>query len=179
MLDDGRKVYTENNFEGPYLVDGSGAKYDMEIEQWKVVEDGPVCVVLAANGSNKIQGKTVGFELRVTAYAKKSWIEVGYRIINTDYSPLQIKSLVFHLKAGEGAVSDELGGMSFEEETDSTGCGDMQTDNSNNEGPLFHTRGTTELEGIEKKAPVDKVSVLRFIRRSRIILRQYAPIRME
>lgn len=157
MLDDGRKVYTENNFEGPYLVDGSGAKYDMEIEQWKVVEDGPVCVVLAANGSNKIQGKTVGFELRVTAYAKKSWIEVGYRIINTDYSPLQIKSLVFHLKAGEGAVSDELGGMSFEEETDSTGCGDMQTDNSNNEGPLFHTRGTTELEGIEKKAPVDKV----------------------
>ena len=160
MLDDGRKVYTEDNFEGPYLTDGEGAQYAMEIEKWSVVESGPVCAVLSAQGSNTIQGKNIRFELRVMAYAKKSWFEVGYRIINTDDSELEIKSLVFHLKAGEKKVSDALDEMIFGEETDSTGCGDMQIDNSDNQGPLFHTRGTGELKEIEEKAPVETVRTL-------------------
>lgn len=78
--------------------------------------------------------------VRLTAYAGKPWTEVSYRIINTTDEPLAVKSLVFHYKAGKEAVSDTLVPMNFDAETDSTGCGDTLTDNSANEGPLFHTR---------------------------------------
>ena len=92
--------------------------------------------------------KNIRFELRLTAYAGKPWTEVSYRIINTTDNPLTVKSLVFHYKAGTEAVSDALIPMNFDAETDSTGCGDTLTDNSANEGPLFHTRGILELEAI-------------------------------
>jgi hypothetical protein len=163
MLDDGRTIYTADSFEGPYLCDMQGNKYEMVIDTWKAVEYGPVCAILSANGSNLVKSgnkeRKIDFEIRLTAYAGKPWIEVGYRIINTSDEPLAIKSLVFHLKTGE-AVSDALEEMNFDASTDSTGCGDALTDNSKNEGPVFHTRGTAELGSIEEKARVENVRTL-------------------
>lgn len=43
---------------------------------------------------------------------------------------------------------------------DSTGCGDVLTDNSKENGPVYHTRGTGELEMISGKAPVSNVRTL-------------------
>lgn len=178
-LDDGRKIYKAADFEGPYLKDGNGDTYDMQIDTWRVVEAGPVCVILSAEGSSLCSraddtadtntvnadsgtggAKNIRFELRLTAYAGKPWTEVSYRIINTTDEPLAVKSLVFHYKAGKEAVSDTLVPMNFDAETDSTGCGDTLTDNSANEGPLFHTRGILELEAIEKKTPPETVRTL-------------------
>ena len=51
-LDDGRKIYKAADFEGPYLKDGNGDTYDMQIDTWRVVEAGPVCVILSAEGSS-------------------------------------------------------------------------------------------------------------------------------
>lgn len=171
-LDDGRKIYKAADFEGPYLKDGNGDTYDMQIDTWRVVEAGPVCVILSAEGSSLCSraddtansgtggAKNIRFELRLTAYAGKPWTEVSYRIVNTTDNPLTVKSLVFHYKAGAEAVSDALIPMNFDAETDSTGCGDTLTDNSANEGPLFHTRGISELEAIEKKTPPETVRTL-------------------
>ena len=39
---DYRKVYTDKNFEGPYLKDKDGNAYKLKIGEWKVVEAGPV-----------------------------------------------------------------------------------------------------------------------------------------
>ena len=80
-LDDGRKIYKAADFEGPYLKDGNGDTYDMQIDTWRVVEAGPVCVILSAEGSSLCSraddtanggtggAKNIRFELRLTAYA--------------------------------------------------------------------------------------------------------------
>ena len=38
QLNDYRKVYTDKNFEGPYLKDKDGNAYKLKIGEWKVVE---------------------------------------------------------------------------------------------------------------------------------------------
>lgn len=163
MVDDGNRIYTAEQFEGPYLKDGKGQSYEMQIGTWNVVESGPVCAILSARGSNISNegGHRIDFELRVTAYAGKPWMEVAYRIINTSSEELKLASLVFYTKADARSQMDgSLSGMNFDSETDSTGCGDGLTDNSMCEGPVFHTRGTNELELVERKAPVSGVRTL-------------------
>jgi len=161
LVDDGNKIYTSKHFEGPYLKDGSNS-YDVQIHKWSVVETGAVCTILAAKGSNIARsGKNIDFEVRVTAYAQKPWIEVAYRIINTSNEELKLDSLVFYAKSSENAVLDaSMTAMRFAEKPDSTGCGDMLTDNTKESGPIFHTRGTSELELLEQKAPVSDVRTL-------------------
>ena len=59
-LDDGRKHYTAQNFEGPYLKDDMG-KYDINIGEWKIIDAGPVKCVIRAKGSNILNNKKVDF----------------------------------------------------------------------------------------------------------------------
>ena len=159
-LDDGRKHYTAQNFEGPYLKDDMG-KYDINIGEWKIIDAGPVKCVIRAKGSNILNNKKVDFEITLTSYAAKSWIDVSYRIINTTYDELHIKSLVFYAKPDETiTASDDLFDMHINMDNDSTGCGDVLTDNSKENGPVYHTRGTGELEMISGKAPVSNVRTL-------------------
>ncbi|MDO5403006.1 MAG: hypothetical protein Q4F11_06160 [Eubacteriales bacterium] len=160
MLDDGRRIYTQDDFSGPYLKDGNGNTYECRIDSWRVIESGPVCAILAAKGSNisEASENKYDFEVRVTAYVGKPYVEVSYRIINSSSCELHVASLVFYVNAQKGEpVSDELTPMDFRAQADSTGCGDILTDNSNCEGPVFHTNGTRELEDIERKAPVENV----------------------
>ena len=159
-LDDGRKHYTAQNFEGPYLKDDMGL-YDINIGEWKIIDAGPVKCVIRAKGSNILNNKKVDFEITLTSYAAKSWIDVSYRIINTTYDELHIKSLVFYAKPDETVTaSDDLFDMHINMDNDSTGCGDVLTDNSKENGPVYHTRGTGELEMISGKAPVSNVRTL-------------------
>ena len=95
------RQYDKEQFAGPVLCGAQGSRYHMRIGKWSIVESGAVCTILKARGTNISMGDTaehVDFEVKLTAYAKKPWIEVSYRIINTTSSQLPITSLVFDVK---------------------------------------------------------------------------------
>lgn len=51
---------------------------------------------------------------------------------------LDIASLVFYAKADSSSrLSDIMKPMNFDEKPDSTGCGDIMTDNTSCTGPVF------------------------------------------
>lgn len=161
MVSDGRVIYTADNFEGPYLTDGNSCRYDIKLGEWKIIESGPVCTILSVNGSNESDDKNIDFEIRVTGFAGKPWIDVSYRIINTSDEELQLSSLVFYFKPDKNICPDmRLADMHLEVGNDSTGCGDALLDNSENDGPVFHTRGVGELEMLEKKAPYNNIRTI-------------------
>lgn len=183
-LVDGRKIYTEENFEGPVLKDREGNDYKMSIGEWRVVKPGPVEVTLSAKaynvveadkdgsktdkGGNKasideedIKYKKIESEIRITAYAGKPWVNISYRIINTSDEELNIKSLVFYIKKSKDSrITDKLVHIDMAAGNDSTGCGDILTDNSKNNGPIFMTRGIGELDMIEHRAPVSDIRTI-------------------
>lgn len=157
------KTYTKDNFEGPYLKDGNGVTYDVKINDWNVVTYGDVCVILTANGTNisADSDSHYDFEIRLTAYAGKPWIDVSYRIINTSDDHLHIASLCFYIKAYEGAKPDDsLAVMNFKFKPDSTGCGDVITDNSTEKGPVYFTRGVSELPMFDSQIDVSGIRTI-------------------
>ncbi len=152
------KRYVAEQFDGPYLKERNGHKNALQIQEWHIVEQGALCTILAANA---VYENKVRCELRLTAYADKSWVEVSYRILNTREEELDIESLIFYCKAEAGfAEQESIHIVQMEEKNDSTGCGDGLLDNSQNDGPIFHTRGITELEMLEQKAPVESVRTM-------------------
>lgn len=158
---DGR-IYGREQFIGPLLKDGAGKTYQIRIGSWKVVEQGPVCAVLKASGSNvsgeKEGGPGIDFELKLTAWAGKPWVEISYRIINTTDAPLHVASLIFQLlRTADGIPSESLASVTMEEKTDSTGCGDLVDASDFGKGPVFHARGTQEAEEAAKRTPVENV----------------------
>lgn len=179
-LVDGRKTYTEENFEGPVLKDREGNDYKMSIGEWRVVKPGPVEVTLSAKAYNVVEAdkdgntasidkedkkdikyKKIESEIRITAYAGKPWVNISYRIINTSDEELNIKSLVFYIKKSKDSrMTDKLVHIDMAAGNDSTGCGDILTDNSNNNGPIFMTRGIGELDMIEHRAPVSDIRTI-------------------
>lgn len=138
-LETGGVRYGAEQFAGPLLRDGEGGSYAVEFGAWQIVETGEVCTILKADGVNKDagqSGKRVRFEIRLTAYADKPWVEVSYRIINTTAEPLHIASLVFDWKRwNDGCV------IKAPEES----------------GETYGTLGTGELAELEKLTPVSEV----------------------
>ena len=59
--------YTAKQFVGPVLKDGNGTTYEARVGEWRVVEQGPLVSILAANGTNITDNddKHVDFELRI------------------------------------------------------------------------------------------------------------------
>lgn len=158
---DGR-IYGREQFVGPFLKDGAGKTYQMQIGSWKVVEEGPVCAVLKASGSNiseeKESGSGVDFEIKLTIWAGKPWVEISYRIINTTDAPLHVASLIFQLsRTADGAPLEELVPMVMEEKTDSTGCGDHVDASDFGNGSVLHARGTADAEEAAQRTPVENV----------------------
>lgn len=95
---EGRR-YEKEQLVGPVLHDGEGNAYQLGIKNWSVVETGAVCTVLKAAGTNACAGtQNIDFEVKLTAYAKKPWIELSYRIINTTLRQLHVASLAFDVK---------------------------------------------------------------------------------
>lgn len=163
------RVYDQKQFIGPFLKDGEGRTYRMRIGSWRIVEQGPVCAILKASGSNvrkerkNVPGEDenasgIDFELKLTAWAGKPWVEVSYRLINTTDEPLHVASLAFRLlRTADAVPSEELVSMAAEEKLDSTGCGDHVDVSGFGNGPVFHARGTAEAEEAAKKAPIENV----------------------
>ena len=160
----GRQLYEREQFLGPYLCDGMGTRYNVTIDRWRVVEEGDVCTILAVTGCNDIEfggceeSNHYRFEIRVTAYAGKPWLEISYRLFNTSESPLKIKSLVFSVMSGNGMEQDiTLADMNDASYIDSTGCGDISVAIENENALVYRTRGTKELLHIEELAPAQGV----------------------
>ena len=165
--------YDKKQFVGPFLKDGEGREYQVRFGAWQVVEEGPVCAILKARGSNVCPGRQgdagrddaaqsgvrpVDFECKLTAWAGKPWVEVSYRIINTTDSPLHVASLVFRLlRTPDGTVNERLLPMEIPGKLDSTGCGDLVDAPDFGEGPVFHARGLGELAQAADRTPVEKV----------------------
>lgn len=157
-LDAAGRVYDRKQFVGPLLKDGEGRKYRMQTGSWRVVEQGPVCVVLKAMGSN-VSGEDgrsprIDFELKLTAWAGKPWVEVSYRIMNTTDDPLHVASLVFHLLREPEAVPGE--GLAPMADTASAGVlAPMAVEEPDSAGnTVFHVKGTGELEQVTERVPV-------------------------
>lgn len=154
--------YEQKQFSGPFLKDGKGREYQVRIGNWQVVEEGPVCAVLKARGSNVLNTgsgmRHVDFECKLTAWAGKPWVEVSYRIINTTDEPLHVASLVFQLLRTPGEIAGgEPVQMNTYEKLDSTGCGDRLNASELGGGPVFHVRGVGELAQAAERTPVEKV----------------------
>ena len=106
---EGRR-YEKEQLIGPVLRGGEGKQYCMKIGQWNIVESGVVCTILKAKGTNicdKNNREQIDFEVKLTAYAKKPWVEVSYRIINTTLEQFPITSLVFDVKLQNNNGNDQ------------------------------------------------------------------------
>ena len=106
-LEDGNKHYAKEQFVGPLLEDGEGNQYGMRLGEWQVIENGPLVAVLKCKGKC-IGIKDISFELKLTAYAEKPWIEIAHRIINTTDEPLHLSSLIFSVLAEGESYRPEL-----------------------------------------------------------------------
>lgn len=106
------REYLGSNLIGPILKDGNQDEYDMFIDQWHIIEAGSVCVVLKAKGCHIAKADhKISFEVTLTAYVGKPWVEVAYRIINTTTNPLHIAALEMKFQPNnkEGKVQTCVG----------------------------------------------------------------------
>ncbi|MBQ7774316.1 MAG: hypothetical protein IJ379_00185 [Lachnospiraceae bacterium] len=148
--------YSGRQFVGPFLEDGDGYQYGVKLEKWQVMETGPLVAVLRCKGECT-GNKPVRFEMKLTAYAGKPWIEISYRIINTTDEPLHIASLVFAVLAEEDAEYDaSLVRTQNLVKLDSTGCGDANQ-SEKDEGPIYETTGILKLPQLQEKIDVQNV----------------------
>lgn len=152
-LIDGRKKYEAHQFAGPYLKDGEGNSYGVCLGRWRIMEDGPLVAVLRCMGECT-GARHVSFELKLTAYAEKPWVEISYRIINSTDAPLHVASLVFALLEKGADYDAQL--IRHMDINNSADCGDMDTDSVENT-LVYHTYGINELPEIEKECPVSEV----------------------
>ncbi len=96
----GKKTYSGSQLAGPFLKKaGESSEYTIRTNSWKIVESGPICAILKTTGThiNIETGNTLGFELKLTAWAGKPYTEVSYRIINDTDAPFEIASLKYHV----------------------------------------------------------------------------------
>lgn len=141
-LDANSVHYNKEQFVGPLLKGENQCAYDMKIGDWQIAENGSVCVILTATGTNVIQTKVlpakqnVDFALKLTAYAGKPWVEVSYRIINTTPNPLKLEELAFNLD------------VKYDKSVIKINTADQE---------IFTTEGVSELEKIQNRTPVSEI----------------------
>lgn len=120
----GRK-YTADQFAGPLLKTDAG-DFMPRFRKWQIVEQGPVCVILEAEGvcqkaempgeecSRKEQSvgaeeedtteQKLHFVCRITAFAEKPWLDIACRLVNTTDKKQHIASWVFEVRRKPDAV---------------------------------------------------------------------------
>ena len=154
-LTDGRKVYTAEQFRGPFLRDGAGQRYTPCYRQWRIEEEGPLVTVIRGNGDLLAEGMSEAdehprFETRITVYAGKPWMETAFRLINTTGGALHAASLVFAVMGDAGAAYDDrLQRSSVREHGDSVGEGSTAAGKVVREGHTAQTTGTKLLPQLE------------------------------
>lgn len=101
-LDAFGKHYDKERFVGPYLTNGKQDVFQMSYDNWNIIESGDVCVTLSCNGQLLSDtSNPLPCEVRLTAYAGKSWIDTSIRLINASEEALEIASYGFSVAAGQ------------------------------------------------------------------------------
>lgn len=106
---DGKQLYERDRFEGPYLELLEDEQVlpvcKMSFGKWSVSEAGPLCVILKTNGlHNTHDGRNIRFEVKVTAWAGKPWVEISYRLINSSLKELSIGAMGFYCKSKNDSI---------------------------------------------------------------------------
>lgn len=101
-------IYGKGSFEGPFIGSYKGIEWTAEIDQtgWKIIKPGPLVVVVQAKGKhrNSMGESLLDFEIEITAYAGKPWVQMDYRIINREPNPeilLEEIGFIFNDKSHE------------------------------------------------------------------------------
>ena len=139
-LEDDFCRYEARQFVGPYLVTNNNEQYELCLDKWQLVEEGPLVAVLRCMG-RCVGDKNVTFELKLTAYAEKPWVEISYRLINSTEEELKIEALQFELLATERPAikcRKAEGEVRTEKEADS-------------DSVLYRTTGISDLSRIEEE----------------------------
>lgn len=149
------RIYSAEQFVGPLLRTESG-DFKASIGEWSIREEGPVCVILEAEGKCCREEETLQTVFRVTVYAGKPWMDVAVRLTNSTGQAQHIVSFVLGIRRTSDSVLTvpgvlPTGGVS----ADSTGCGDAAEDNCR-EG-IYHTTGVKKLPAIEQEIDMRRV----------------------
>ena len=166
-LESGGQKYLGSQLSGPFLSDDRVKDYGMKLSDWRIMEAGPLVSVLRCMGnctlpeSGNFSGASLEknsadplptFEVKLTAWAGKPWVEVSYRLIASVDEPMHVKSLIFQVKRKEDSPYDpELEVKGSIDRGDSVGEGSISTGVPDLTGPLYETTGTKYLDMIENK----------------------------
>ena len=83
-------LFKSSEIVGPYIYDREGKRYEIEIDDngWAIEELGPVKAVFEAEGKHINKDKSwMNYELRITVWAGKPWVNIDYRFINMEDDP--------------------------------------------------------------------------------------------
>ncbi len=153
-LEDGNARYEANQFAGPFLEDGDGGRYTLRLGKWRATEEGPLVAELRCMGEC-VGPRPVTFEVKLTAYAEKPWVEIAYRIINSTDQPLALSELKFSVLANGGGkcgcdLPDEKTALKGDlHGSDGQAASEFAKGDADMAGETFHTKGTLELSDIE------------------------------
>ena len=148
-IDFGDIHLSADDITGPILTTTDDSCYDTCIDSWTIIESGPLYCRLRGDGRLMYEDTTLHFELYIDAYLGKSYIDIGYRIINTQDKELAIKSLIFSIHMnGKSEVPDFIAPP---KQHDSTGCGDITFDLEPQEGPVYHMMGLSDIAEFNRK----------------------------
>ncbi len=84
--------FEEKNIKGPIL----NGKYTAVVDEWKIVREGPVTVILEGRGKHfdKDGGSLLDFIVDLQFFRDKEWFKIDYKILNLEqYDFVEIKSL--------------------------------------------------------------------------------------
>ena len=161
---DGRKHWKADQFAGPRMKDGEGQVWLPEYSKWQLEEAGPIAAVLRGQGAmrKETESSAAGdrncmderprFEVKLTVYAGKPWMEAAFRLINATSAPMHAASLVFSVKAEENAALEEgIAARNGRNHGDSVGEGSVAAGRVIWQEDLWQTTGTKLLDEIERQ----------------------------
>lgn len=140
------KVYESGQFVGPVLTN-KGKDCDLHIDKWEIVENGPVCVVIEGKGHYNDNCRC---DVRLTAIRGKSFVDVSFRLFNDSDIALIPDSWKMFVKTDLGSTVNMELPLAGAGKTDSTGCGDMNKTEADEDSLFFNTTGTGMLSEIEQ-----------------------------
>ncbi len=154
------RTWTANQIEGPVLKDKDNDTYGIKLGEWQEVEKGPVCAVFKNYGKHIKANGEIGpeFEIKLTAYAGKTWVECSYRLINTTDEAFEVKCLELDLWR-DVTLKDTVTSCAYiPKNPDSTGCGDTAKGTDNE--MVCHAPSTDVAEKIVESLSSDEVRTI-------------------
>lgn len=95
------KSYAQDSFPGPKLTLENGQCYEIGYHDWCILEKGEVSYTLSNKAVLKDKDSVLPCEIRVTAYAGKSFLDISVRLTNACKEALTISSYTFSYQASE------------------------------------------------------------------------------